>query len=97
LREGYTRAIRKVTAAELLKIQAMRKKLLYTKNTFILELLLNVVTAGTEALVVSGNHNLLCTDKNKYYMPRYVMVYKAMSHATLSHMRELSPAHTLVD
>jgi hypothetical protein len=34
----------------------MRKNiLLYAKNTCILQLLLSVVTAGTEALVVSGN------------------------------------------
>jgi hypothetical protein len=33
----------------------MRKKLLYTKNTYIIQLLLNIVTAGIEALVVSGN------------------------------------------
>jgi hypothetical protein len=29
----------------------MRKKLLYTKNTFILKLLINVITVGVEALV----------------------------------------------
>jgi hypothetical protein len=40
----------------LLTKQAVREKkmLLYTKNTFILKLLLNIVTAGTEAFV-SGN------------------------------------------
>jgi hypothetical protein len=31
------------------------KKLLYTKNKYILKLLLNIVTAGFEALVVSEN------------------------------------------
>jgi hypothetical protein len=33
----------------------MGEKLLYTTNTYILKLLLNIVTAGTELLVVSGN------------------------------------------
>jgi hypothetical protein len=33
----------------------MRKNVLYTKNTYVLRLLLSVVTAGIEALVVSGN------------------------------------------
>jgi hypothetical protein len=50
-----TRAIRKVTPGELLTKQGMRKKkLLYTKNTYVLMLLLNVITGGIEALV-SGN------------------------------------------
>jgi hypothetical protein len=52
------RAIRKVTSGELLSKQAMRKKLLYTKNTYIRKLLLNIVTAGIEALVVLGNEFL---------------------------------------
>jgi hypothetical protein len=47
----YRRAIRKVTSGEMLTKQAMRKTfLLYTKKC-ILKILLNVVTAGTEALV----------------------------------------------
>jgi hypothetical protein len=33
----------------------MRKKLLYKKNTYLLQLLLNIVTAETEALVILGN------------------------------------------
>jgi hypothetical protein len=33
----------------------MRKKYYIQKNTYILQLLLNVVTAGTEARVVTGN------------------------------------------
>jgi hypothetical protein len=50
------RAIRKVTSGELLKKQAMQKNIyIYTKNTYILKLLLNVVAAGIEALVVSRN------------------------------------------
>jgi hypothetical protein len=47
-----TRAIQKVTSGELLMKQAMRKKILCTKNTYILEVLLNVVTAGIEAHVM---------------------------------------------
>jgi hypothetical protein len=50
------RAIRKVTSSELLTKQALKKKnLLDTKNVYILKLLLNIVTSGIEALVVSGN------------------------------------------
>jgi hypothetical protein len=49
------RDIRKVTSGELLTKQATRKKLLYIKITYILKLLLNVVTAGIEILVVSEN------------------------------------------
>jgi hypothetical protein len=47
-------AIWKVTSSELLTKQAVRKKL-YTKYAYILKLLLNVVTAGIEELVISGN------------------------------------------
>jgi hypothetical protein len=46
------RAIRKVTSGELLTKQAMREKYYYTKNTYILKLLLNVVATGIEVLVV---------------------------------------------
>jgi hypothetical protein len=50
------RAIWKVTSGELLMKQAMRKKiLLYTTNMYILKLPLNIVTAGIEALVVTGS------------------------------------------
>jgi hypothetical protein len=52
--EQSARAVRKVTSSELLRKLAMRKNVLYTKNIYILKLLLNVVTAGIEALV-SGN------------------------------------------
>jgi hypothetical protein len=48
------RAIQKITSGEQLKKQAMRK-ILHKKNTYILKLLLNIVTAGIEALAVSGN------------------------------------------
>jgi hypothetical protein len=50
-----TRSVRKVTSGKLLTKQAMRKKLLYTKSTYILKLLLIVVTARNEAPVVLGN------------------------------------------
>jgi hypothetical protein len=50
----YTRVIGKVTSGALLTKQAMRKKTLHTKNTYILKLLLNIVIAGIETLV-SGN------------------------------------------
>jgi hypothetical protein len=50
------RAIRKVTSGEPLTEHAMRKKyLFYTKNTYILKLLLNDATARSEEPVVSGN------------------------------------------
>jgi hypothetical protein len=52
----YTRAIRKVTSGELLAKQAMKRKLIiYKKSKYILKLLLNVVTAGIEALAIFGN------------------------------------------
>jgi hypothetical protein len=47
------RDIRKVASGELLKNKQWEKNLLYMKN--ILQILLNVVTARTEALVISGN------------------------------------------
>jgi hypothetical protein len=50
-----TRAIQKVTSHELITKEAIRKKKLYTKTTYIFKLLLNIVTTGTEALVVSGS------------------------------------------
>jgi enoyl reductase-like protein len=34
--------------------------MLHTKNTYILKLLLNVVTAGTEALVTLDNNFFVC-------------------------------------
>jgi hypothetical protein len=49
-----TRDIRKVTSDELLAKLATRKMLFYTKITYILKLLLNVVTDEIEASV-SGN------------------------------------------
>jgi hypothetical protein len=43
------------------------------------------------------HHNSLCRDKNKHYAASYVLVYKAVSHVTITRMRELSPDPTLVD
>jgi hypothetical protein len=46
----------KVNSSELLTKQAMRKKILICrKDTYILKLLLNIVTAGIEAPVTSRN------------------------------------------
>jgi hypothetical protein len=42
------------------------KKLLYTKNMYTLKLLLNIVTTGTEALVVLGNQFLYASVKEVY-------------------------------
>jgi hypothetical protein len=50
-----TGAMWKVNSAELLTEQAMRKKMLYTKNMYILMLLLNIVTIRNEAHVIQGN------------------------------------------
>jgi hypothetical protein len=47
----YTIPIRKVTSGELL-VKNNNKKQLYTKNKFIIKLLLNVFIAGTEAFIV---------------------------------------------
>jgi hypothetical protein len=49
------RDVQKVSSSELLTKQAMRKEIvLYTNNMYIRKLLLNVLTAGIEALL-SGN------------------------------------------
>jgi hypothetical protein len=62
------RLFRKVTSGELLTKEAMRKRILYTKNTYIrvLKILLNVVTDGTELPVVSGNKFLYTCAKQVY-------------------------------
>jgi hypothetical protein len=52
--------------------------------------------AGGVTISHRTHHNLLCTDKNKHYVPSYMMVYKAMSHMMLPRMQELSHAPTLV-
>jgi hypothetical protein len=59
------RAIQKVIFGELLTKQATRKKeiLLYANNMYILKLLLNIVTAGIEALVISGKKFLFACVK----------------------------------
>jgi hypothetical protein len=41
-------------------------------------------------------HNSLRRDKNKHYVTKYVMVYKAVIHVTLRSMSELSPSPTIV-
>jgi hypothetical protein len=60
-----TRAIRKVTSCELLTKQTMRTKFIIYKNTYILKLLLNVVTAGIEVLV-SGNKICMPVSREVY-------------------------------
>jgi hypothetical protein len=47
-------------------------------------------------VIIIAGRSSLCRDKNKHYGTSYVMVYKAMSHVMLAHMRELSPAPALV-
>jgi hypothetical protein len=69
-----TRAIQKVTSSELLTKQTTRKKMLYTKNTYILNLLLSVVTARIEALVILGNQFLYACAKEVCHLwsqPRF--------------------------
>jgi hypothetical protein len=73
----YTMAVRKSTSGELLTKQAMRKNLLYPKIMYILKLICNVVTAGTEALVVWGI---------SFCMP----VLKKSAACELSHILKLS-------
>jgi hypothetical protein len=61
----HTRAIQNVISCELLTKQAMRKFfLLHTRNIYTLQLLLNLVTAGTGALVVSWNKLLYACVKD---------------------------------
>jgi hypothetical protein len=51
MKASHIRTIWKVTSSEPLTKQAMReKKVLYTRNTYILKLLLSVVNAGIVAL-----------------------------------------------
>jgi hypothetical protein len=49
------RDIQNVTSGELLAIQAMRKNVIISKNTYIFNLLLNLVTPGIKALIIPGN------------------------------------------
>jgi hypothetical protein len=60
------RAVQKVTSIELLTKQAKGEKLLYTKHKYIVKLLLNAVTTGTEAFVVSENKFLYACVKEVY-------------------------------
>jgi hypothetical protein len=67
LRGLHTIAVRKATSCELLTKQATKKKLYYIqKNKHMFELLLNVGTAGTEALLASGNKFLHACVKEVY-------------------------------
>jgi hypothetical protein len=61
-------AVRKVTSGKLLTKQAMRKKILYTKNMYILKLLINSVTTKIEALITSGNVFLYACPKEVFIM-----------------------------
>jgi hypothetical protein len=60
MRTVNTRAIQKVTSSVLLTEKAVRKKnvIIYKKNTYILKLLLKVVTTRIEVLVALGNKTL---------------------------------------
>jgi uncharacterized protein YbcV (DUF1398 family) len=66
------RAIQKVTSSELLLEQSMKKNV-YTKSTYTLKQLLNIVTTRIEALMISGN---------KFCMP----VSKKSAACELSHV-----------
>jgi hypothetical protein len=48
-----------VSCSQSKQREGEKENLLYRKNMYILQLLLNVVSAGTEAPVVSGNKFLL--------------------------------------
>jgi hypothetical protein len=69
------RAIQKVTSGELLTKQAMRTNfIIYKKNMYVLKLHLNIVTAGIESLVISGNNFLYAFVKEVCYLwagPRF--------------------------
>jgi hypothetical protein len=60
----FMKVIHKVTSGELLTKQAMiGRKLLNTKNIYILKLFLNIDTARIEAYVISGNKVLYACGK----------------------------------
>jgi hypothetical protein len=83
------RAIQKVTSSELLK-RASRTKFYYTytKKTFILKLVLKVVTAGNEAHVAFGNRFLYARDISEYshvLTPSHIVMeehYTVCQHST---------------
>jgi hypothetical protein len=61
LYEGYL----EINYIELFTRQAMRKRMCYIQtNTYILKLILDVVTVKTEALVISGNKFCMPVSKN---------------------------------
>jgi hypothetical protein len=45
---------------------------------------------------IINRRNSLCRDKNEHKITSYVMVYDALSHVTLSRMREFFPVCMLV-
>jgi hypothetical protein len=51
-----TRSTRKVISGELLTKAAVRKRIYYVQKTYILKLLLNIITVSNEALVLWGNN-----------------------------------------
>jgi hypothetical protein len=60
------------------------KKLLYTKNTYILRLLVNVVTPGIEAVVLSGNKFLYACVRGAcrlWAQPRFVICHQFLNIA----------------
>jgi hypothetical protein len=57
---AYSSAIWKVTSGDLLTKEARRKKIFYTRNTYIFQLLFNVLTAGIEALVKGNKFLYAC-------------------------------------
>jgi hypothetical protein len=63
------RIIWKVTSGDLLAKQTVRrKKIIVYKKMYIYKLLINVVTTGIEALVVSGNKFLYACVKEVCYL-----------------------------
>jgi hypothetical protein len=70
--EKYTKAIRKVTSSELLTKQTM-EKILYTKNMYIIKLLLNTVTARIAALGTLENKLLYACIKEACELSHILM------------------------
>jgi hypothetical protein len=81
------RAIQKVTSGKLLTRQATIKKLYYIqKNAYILKLLLNIVTARTEALVISGNKFMhACVKKSAACELSHVLTPSICSSLLMKH------------
>jgi hypothetical protein len=60
----HTRAIRKVTSSELLRKQATGKNYYIQKYIYILNVLLNLVTAGIEVLVSGDKFLYACVKES---------------------------------